>query len=155
MVDRPGLDDEAELAEPVPGADVALVIGDADDDLVAGRQLAAHGGRQVLHQDGCRGAEDDLVGALRVDEHPGGVARLLQRIGGGERDLVAAADLHVFLVEERVDALHRAFQDLRPAGIVEKHPAALQAGELGADILHVERRVGEHICLRNCRIQGQ
>ncbi len=68
-VQRPVAQDDAELLELLPGADIEFVIGMADDDLVARFELPPHRRGQCAHQLRCRRTEDDLLGTLRIHQH--------------------------------------------------------------------------------------
>jgi hypothetical protein len=61
LVQRPELDDDAGIAQPVPRTDIGFVIGDGNDDLVAWAQLAGHGAGKVLQERRGRTAEDNLL----------------------------------------------------------------------------------------------
>ncbi len=137
-VDPPISDLDADLAQPLPRADVRLVVAGRHDDLVAGAELPAHRRRQPLQQHRGRGAEDDLLGPCGTHQRLARAAARHQRLGRSLAHGVAAADLDVALEQELDDPVADPAQRLRPAGIVEEHPRRGEAGELRAHEVHVE-----------------
>ena len=72
----PETDVDPEFLECHPRADIAFMIADGNDNLVARVELAAHGACEVLQQYRGRGAENDFFGAARIDQLGGGLARI-------------------------------------------------------------------------------
>ena len=153
LVERPEFQHHAALLQPVPRANIRLVIGNADDDLVARLQLAVQRTGEILQEAGGRGTEDDLFRATRIDEVHGGGAGFGKRAGSGLRHRIAAADLDILFVEEAGDALDGTADNLRSAGIVEKGPAAGQARKLAAHEIEIERLCFSHGLSSENRVQ--
>ena len=119
------------------------MIADGNDNLVTRFELAAHRTRQVLQQNRGRGAENDFFGAVCVDQLGGRLARIQKRFSGLLRNFVGAADLHIALDQEGIDAVQCLGQDLRSAGIVKEGPAIGKGWKLAVDIVHIK---GTLIC---------
>ncbi len=132
-----------EFFECDPRADIAFMIADGNDNLVARFELAAHGAREVLQQNRGRGAENDFFGAARIDQLGGRLARIQKGFGRLLRDFIGAADLHIALDQEGIDAVQCLGQDLRSAGIVKEGPAIGKGWKLAVDIVHIK---GALIC---------
>ena len=139
-------DGAALLGDELPGDHVAVVLDDADDDLVAGLEEAPSPGvRDEVDPLGRVAREDDALGAVgRLDEARDLGARAFVGLGRlfGER-VQAAVDVGVVVlvvVDERVDDLARL---LGRRGVVQVDQRAavhlaLEDGEVLADRFYVK-----------------
>ena len=127
--------DALAVAQQLPGHDVAVVLHDGEDDLVALLEEGlAETGRHEVEALGGAAREDDFGGGAGVDEAPHPLAGGLVEVGGLLREVVHAAvhvgvDGIVFLG----DGLHYAPRLLRGGRVVEvnERPAVHLAPEYG------------------------
>ena len=121
-IERPGLEDDAALAQDQPWPDIGFVIEISEDDFIARLQLAGHGGRQKPHQNRCGRAKHDLFRAGGIDETRYFSARQAHPAAGQFRYGIAGTGLDAAGQEVIGDAAGDATQHLRSAGIVEIGP---------------------------------
>ena len=121
-IDRPGLEDNAALAQDQPRPDIGFVVEIGEDDFIARLQLAGHGGRQKPHQYRRGRAQHDLFRAGGIDEPGDFFARQTHPAAGQVRYGVAGPGLDAAGQEVIGDTAGDAAQHLRAPGIVEIGP---------------------------------
>ena len=133
----PFADDQAELLQPAPGADIGLVVLLGHDDLVARLELMPQRLRHQVDVHGGGGSEHDLV-VVGVDELRHQVLARRDAVGGADRRREVPVRLHLGLGHVVAGALDHLARHVGAAGILHEHPAVAERRELFADVGGVE-----------------